>query len=92
MADKSKGFDASYLVTGLLGVAFVVLKLTGYISWSWWWVTAPFWGWPALGLILVIVGVFLRGINGFNEDRAKKRSALKDEAERIARMRRGGLN
>lgn len=30
-------------VVGLLGVAFVVLKLTGYIDWSWWWVTAPFW-------------------------------------------------
>jgi hypothetical protein len=31
-------------VFGLLGVAFVVLKLTGFITWSWWWVTAPFWG------------------------------------------------
>ena len=30
-------------VFGLLGIAFVVLKLTGYIGWSWWWVTAPFW-------------------------------------------------
>ena len=25
---------------GLLGVAFIVLKLTGFIDWSWWWVTA----------------------------------------------------
>lgn len=38
-------------VTGLLGVAFVVLKLTGVINWSWWWVTAPFWG----GLVIVAV-------------------------------------
>jgi len=38
-------------VIGLLGVAFVVLKLTGYISWSWWWVTLPFWG----GLVIVIL-------------------------------------
>lgn len=29
---------------GLLGVAFVVLKITGYIDWSWWYVTLPFWG------------------------------------------------
>lgn len=45
-------------VLGLLGVAFVVLKLTGHIDWSWWWVTAPFWG----GLVLVLaalVGFFL---------------------------------
>ena len=27
----------------LLGIAFVVLKLTNCISWSWWWVLAPFW-------------------------------------------------
>lgn len=28
---------------GLLTVAFIVLKLTGYIDWSWWWVLAPIW-------------------------------------------------
>ncbi len=33
---------------GLLGVLFVGLKLTGYITWSWWWVTLPFWGGLAL--------------------------------------------
>lgn len=31
-------------VLGLLGVCFVVMKLTGVIDWSWWWVTIPFWG------------------------------------------------
>jgi len=44
---------------GLLGVAFVVLKLTGVIAWSWWWVTAPFWGPVALAIgIVAIVGLF----------------------------------
>jgi ABC-type polysaccharide/polyol phosphate export permease len=28
---------------GLLAVAFIVLKLTGIIGWSWWWVLAPLW-------------------------------------------------
>ena len=27
----------------LLLVAFVVLKLTGVIDWSWWWVLSPIW-------------------------------------------------
>lgn len=27
----------------LLFVAFLVLKLTGHIDWSWWLVTAPLW-------------------------------------------------
>lgn len=30
-------------VPGLLGIVFIVLKLCGVISWSWWWVLAPFW-------------------------------------------------
>jgi uncharacterized membrane protein len=28
---------------GLIFLVFLVLKLTGYIDWSWWWVTAPLW-------------------------------------------------
>lgn len=28
---------------GLLTVAFIVLKLCGIISWSWWWVLSPLW-------------------------------------------------
>lgn len=28
---------------GLLTVAFIVLKLTGVINWSWLWVLAPIW-------------------------------------------------
>lgn len=47
-------------ILGILGVAFVVLKLIGVINWSWWWVTAPFWGPFALVLVvLVIVGILL---------------------------------
>lgn len=41
---------------GLLTVAFVVLKLTGFINWSWWWVLAPAWI-PAAALFLVGVGL-----------------------------------
>jgi hypothetical protein len=26
-----------------LFLVFLTLKLTGYIAWSWWWVTAPLW-------------------------------------------------
>lgn len=43
---------------GLLGVVFVTLKLLGVINWSWWWVTAPFWGGIALVLAICTV-VFL---------------------------------
>lgn len=39
---------------GLLTVAFIVLRLTGYIDWDWWWVLAPLWV-PMLILFLVFV-------------------------------------
>ena len=38
--------------TGLLTVAFIVLKLTNYIDWSWWWVLSPIW----IPVALVILG------------------------------------
>lgn len=40
---------------GWLFIVFLVLKLTGYIDWSWWWVTCPIWGAFALGLVIFIV-------------------------------------
>ena len=31
-------------VRPILVIIFIVLKLIGTISWSWWYVTMPFWG------------------------------------------------
>ena len=39
----------------LLLVAFIVMKLTGVIDWSWWWVLAPLWIPLALCVIMIIV-------------------------------------
>jgi hypothetical protein len=39
----------------ILFLIFMTLKLTGYITWSWWYVTLPLWG-PLL-LALVIMGI-----------------------------------
>lgn len=35
--------SVSTFLLGLLTIAFVVLKLTAVIAWSWWWVLAPIW-------------------------------------------------
>ena len=45
-------------ILGLLGIAFVVLKLVGVIDWSWWWVTLPFYG----PLILLIIFLIIAGL------------------------------
>lgn len=39
----------------LLAVAFIVLKLTGVIAWSWWWVLAPIWIPLGIGVLYAIV-------------------------------------
>ena len=46
--------------TGLLFLVFLVLKLTGQIDWSWWWVTAPLWVAPAV--VILVLGVLLVGV------------------------------
>ena len=45
-------------LSAVLFIVFLVLKLTGNIDWSWWWVTSPLWIPFAIGLALVGV-VFL---------------------------------
>ena len=40
---------------GLLAIAFIVLKLTGHIAWSWWWVLSPLW-------ICALVAILLFGL------------------------------
>jgi hypothetical protein len=44
--------------TGLLTVAFIVLKLTEVIDWSWWWVLSPLW----IGLAIVLFFLLIIGI------------------------------
>lgn len=41
--------------TGLLAVAFIVLKLTHVIDWSWWWITCPLWGGVAIALAVFLI-------------------------------------
>lgn len=55
MSDSKSSASGGIGVLGLLGVAFVVLKLTHVIGWSWWFVTMPFWG--AIALLVGIVAV-----------------------------------
>lgn len=46
--------------TSVLALIFIALKLTGYISWSWWWVLAPMYV-PILITIIAIGILFLFG-------------------------------
>ena len=41
--------------TGLLTIAFIILKLCNVINWSWWWVLSPLWISTGLALIILII-------------------------------------
>lgn len=43
---------------GLLAIVFIVLKLTKYIDWSWWWVLSP----VAIPIGFVIILLLIIGI------------------------------
>jgi hypothetical protein len=58
--DKEERGGIGFL--GLLTILFIGLKLTGYIQWSWWWVTCPIWIIPAIlvaigGIVLVVFAI-----------------------------------
>lgn len=42
---------------GITVILLPLLKITGLISWSWWWVTAPIW--VPLLIVIIVVGLFL---------------------------------
>jgi hypothetical protein len=48
MIDKYKKQNYNKLTTNswflpALALLFIALKLTGHITWSWWWVLSPLW-------------------------------------------------
>ena len=48
---------------GLLTIVFIVLKLTHFIEWSWWWVLAPAWI-PLVICIVFLFFLFMLSISG----------------------------
>ncbi len=43
--------------TGLLAIVFIILKLLGKITWSWWWVLSPIW--ISAGLVIAFTLLFI---------------------------------
>ena len=47
--------------TGLLTIVFIILKLCGIITWSWWWVLSPLWISTILWVIAVVIVLLVGG-------------------------------
>jgi len=58
MSETIRVSGSNISFAGLLTVLFIGLKLTGYITWSWWWVLAPLWI-PIVVLIVVAIIAFI---------------------------------
>ena len=54
----SNGFGC-FGLSSLLLVAFIVLKLAGYIDWSWWWVVSPMIIYGVCTTIAIVVLIIL---------------------------------
>lgn len=51
-----KNSKAKKGVSGLCTIVFIIFlfqKLTGLVTWSWWWITSPLWL-PLVGLLIVV--------------------------------------
>lgn len=51
--------DSGMGCLSVVGITLVVLRAFRLITWSWWWVTAPFWAPLAFWLIVFGVGVIV---------------------------------
>lgn len=57
MSNKSNSSNGLGLGT-VLFLIFMTLKLTNYIDWSWWWITAPLWIPIAIIGVVGLVAIF----------------------------------
>lgn len=68
---------------GLLGIAFIVLKLCKVIDWSWWWITCPIWG--PIAVLGLIVGYSFLHVALFSTEKQKEQmKQIADEQKRNA--------
>ena len=76
MSDNATARSGGIGFTGVLTIVFVVLKLTGTITWSWWWVLSPLWISTILWIIMAIIALLaLKVIN----NRLSKKIDLMDD-------------
>lgn len=57
MSENNKNVTTSGGIgfTGLLTIAFIILKLIGVINWGWIWVLSPLWISLAIVLVAIVV-------------------------------------
>jgi len=55
MADNTQSGGIGFI--GLLTLLFIGLKLSGHITWSWWWALSPIWIVALIVLLIIVLGL-----------------------------------
>ena len=75
-----KGTSSGIGLPGVLFVVFLVLKLTGNIDWTWWWITSPIWI-PLLAAVAILITLIIAFVVmlsfGYTVDDLKTKFKLK---------------
>jgi len=58
--------------TGLLAIVFIVLKLTGVITWSWWWVLSPIWIIGGIILFITLTVISVAAVAQVRDERKRR--------------------
>ena len=58
MSESNNSSSGGISFAGALAIVFIVLKLVGTITWSWWWVLSPLWIPFVLWFVVFIVSSF----------------------------------
>lgn len=59
MNEKSNSTSGGVGILTVLFIVFLVLKLSGLISWSWWWVTCPLWCPLVIAICVLLIASFI---------------------------------
>ena len=68
MKDNKSTASGGIGFTGLLTIAFIVLKLCKVIEWSWWWVLSPLWISVCLVVVIFLIAVIIGMITAAIEE------------------------
>lgn len=55
MRKEDASAAAGLSMPAIVFIVFLTLKLTGVISWSWWWVTSPLWIMAGIMVLITLI-------------------------------------
>lgn len=65
--------------SGWLTLAFIILKLTGYIDWSWWWVLCPI---PIVYIVGAALNVLIRATETESDRKLRRAANIFDKSKK----------